>query len=429
MNTLKLDPQRLASGKVRLPGSKSMANRALLLSALASGTTRLRNMLDSDDTRYMRRALIQLGVGLREQTLDGELVIEVDGLGRLFQCSESQQLHLGNAGTAMRPLAAALAFSQGDYVLTGDKRMFERPIGPLIEALTAMGADIEYQQNEGYPPLLVHGQAFSGGSVCIDGSLSSQFITALLMVLPFNQVATHVTLTGELVSLPYIELTLAMMERFGVVVERISDREFMVPATGGYQSSGEFLIEGDASSASYFLAAAAIAGGTVRVEGTGQKSLQGDIAFASVLQQMGAKVTWGDDFIEVEKGRLEGGQFDLNAIPDAAMTIATTALFAAGATEIRNVYNWRLKETDRLAAMATELRKTGAEVEEGEDYLRIVPPTTIKHAQIATYDDHRMAMCFALLAFAPAGVEIEDPACCAKTYPDFFQDFAKICHL
>lgn len=431
METISLAPQSRADGSVRLPGSKSMANRALLLAALAKGTTKLRNMLDSDDTRHMRKALTALGVALDATEQDNELIIDVSGNVGLF-CgppNRSQTLHLGNAGTAMRPLASALAFSQGAFELTGDKRMCERPIGPLVDALQALGAQVSYQGQEGYPPLAIEGTAFDGHSVCIDGSLSSQFISALLMVLPFNSEPTHVTLTGDLVSLPYIQLTLAMMQSFGVTVEALSEREFMVPATGGYQSPGEFLIEGDASSASYFLAAGAIAGGTVRVLGAGRKSLQGDIAFSDVLAQMGANVRWGDDFVEVSKGRLSGGSFDLNSIPDAAMTIATTALFATGPTEIRNVYNWRLKETDRLTAMATELRKVGAKVEEGEDYLVIKPPAQLAHAVISTYDDHRMAMCFALLAFSPQGISIEDPDCCAKTYPQFFQDFAKICHI
>ena len=428
VDILSLDPRVRAEGKIRLPGSKSIANRALLLAALAEGDTLLRNMLDSDDTRHMREALISLGVTLNEHYRGGELQVSVEGLGGLFHARSSLALFLGNAGTAMRPLLAALAFSCGEFTLTGEPRMYERPIGPLVDALNQLGAGIEYLQHDGYPPLKVHGRLFDGGSVCIDGSLSSQYISALLMVLPFNNQSTHLTLIGELVSLPYIDLTLAMMAAFGVNVERISEREYIIPAAQKYRSPGDFLIEGDASSASYFLAAGAIAGGPVRVEGVGLKSLQGDKEFAKVLQQMGADITWGDDYIESRGGQLRGGIFDLNAIPDAAMTIATTALFAQGPTEIRNIYNWRLKETDRLSAMATELRKVGAKVVEGEDYLRIEPPQQIQHAQIATYNDHRMAMCFALVSFSEAGVSIEDPDCCSKTYPHFFTDFATICH-
>ena len=417
-----------AQGTIRLPGSKSIANRALLFAALSEGTTVLRNMLDSDDTRYMRNALKELGIAMTEQQVDGELQIKVTGGAGLFLQKQPCTLFLGNAGTAMRPLTAALAFSQGEYVLTGEPRMYERPIGPLVDGLEQLGAGIDFLQHEGYPPLKIHGRQFNGNSVCVDGSLSSQFISALLMVLPFNSQATHVTLTGDLVSLPYIELTIAMMACFGVQVEQLSQREYLVPGKQGYQSPGEYLIEGDASSASYFLAAGAIATGPVRVEGVGLKSLQGDIAFANILEQMGAHVTWGDTFIEVRGGQLRGGVFDLNAIPDAAMTIATTALFAEGPTEIRNIYNWRLKETDRLAAMATELRKVGAVVTEGEDYLRIEPPQQVNCAPIATYNDHRMAMCFALLAFQPQGISIVDPECCSKTYPNFFADMQSISH-
>lgn len=431
MDILTLPHYSHCAGRIRLPGSKSIANRALLLAALADGETRLHNLLDSDDTRHMRHALRLLDVRIEEPAVLADGVVRVSGQGGLFNIAQTDtplELFLGNAGTAMRPLAAVLAFSQGYFHLTGEPRMGERPIGPLVDALQQLGAEIEYLAAEGYPPLAVKGASFNGHHVCIDGSLSSQFISALFMVLPFNTQDTHVTLTGELVSLPYIELTLALMQRFGVDVKRLSAREFCVPGQTGYRSPGDFLVEGDASGASYFLAAAAIAGGTVRVEGTGRQSLQGDTAFADILQTMGAQVTWGDHFIEVTGAPLNGGVFDLNAIPDAAMTIATTALFAKGPTEIRNVYNWRLKETDRLSAMATELRKTGAGVVEGEDYLRIEPPENILPARIATYDDHRMAMCFALLAFAPSGVSIEDPDCCRKTYPDFFADFDSICY-
>lgn len=424
---LALEYSKHASGEVQLPGSKSIANRALLLAALAKGTTRLRNVLDSDDTRHMRTALRNLGVQFSETTTAAGVDVTVEGLGDGFR-ADRKQLFLGNAGTAMRPLCAVLAFSQGEFELTGEARMYERPIGPLVDALRQLGGQVEYAGEEGYPPLRIQGVKGQGNEVHIDGSLSSQFISALLMALPLRHEATQIHLTGELVSLPYIELTLRLMARFGVEVEKVSAREYAIHANSVYSSPGEFMVEGDASSASYFLAAAAIAGGTVRVNGTGSKSIQGDKAFAGVLQQMGAQVEWGDDYIQVTRGTLSGGDFDLNAIPDAAMTIATTALFASGPTRIRNVYNWRLKETDRLHAMATELRKTGAVVEESRDALHIVPPALIQRAHIATYDDHRMAMCFALLAFAPSGVVIEDPKCCSKTYPEFFSDFSHICH-
>lgn len=424
---LTLEHSKHASGEVQLPGSKSIANRALLLAALAQGTTHLRNLLDSDDTRHMRAALRALGVEFTETPTAAGIDVTVKGLGDRFR-ADQQQLFLGNAGTAMRPLCAVLTFSQGQFELTGDARMYERPIGPLVDALRQLGGKIEYAAVDGYPPLRIQGAEGEGSEVEIDGSLSSQFISALLMALPLRAQATRVYLTGDLVSLPYIELTLKLMARFGVDVEKLSAREYLVKADSVYTSPGDFMVEGDASSASYFLAAAAIAGGTVRVNGTGLRSIQGDKDFAGVLQQMGATVEWGDNYIAVTRGSLLGGDFDLNSIPDAAMTIATTALFADGPTIIRNVYNWRLKETDRLHAMATELRKTGALVEESRDSLHITPPSTIQRARIATYDDHRMAMCFALLTFAPSGVEIDDPYCCSKTYPEFFTDFSHICH-
>lgn len=425
---LALEYQARAAGTVDLPGSKSIANRALLLAALAEGETCLQSLLDSDDTRHMRNALRQLGMVFTEQKTAQGLQLRMQGQGSSFSVDNHSSLFLGNAGTAMRPLTAVLAASQGQFELTGEERMYERPIGPLVDALRLLGADIEYLKESGYPPLSIKGGALQGGRVVIDGSLSSQFVSALLMVLPFATQDTEVELTGDLVSLPYIQLTLDLMSRFGVQVQQLDTRHFRVPGNSSYLSPGDFVVEGDASSASYFLAAGAIAGGIVTVKGTGLASLQGDKAFAEVLEQMGARVEWGQNHISVSRGDLQGGSFDLNAIPDAAMTIATTALFAKGPTEIRNVYNWRLKETDRLQAMAAELRKTGAEVTEYNDGLRIVPPAVIQRARIATYNDHRMAMCFALLTFAPAGVDIEDAQCCDKTYPEFFQDFSRICH-
>lgn len=435
--TLAYRPQ--VRGAVHVPGSKSIANRALLLAALASGTTQLDNMLVSDDTARMREALTALGVvitstpNLDENTAQADAgPLHVTGLGGLPNSTSALSLFLGNAGTVMRPLAAILSASVGEFELTGEPRMYERPIGPLVDALRSIGADIEYQQSTGYPPLLIRGRKLPGGSLAIDGSMSSQYVSALLMLLPLLEGDTHLTLTGTIVSKPYIELTIAMMASFGARVEQLNEREFLIQGKQQYRSPGVYWIEGDASSASYFLAAGAIGKGPITVHGVGSDSLQGDKAFAEVLQAMGAEVTWAPRSITVQSGNegLRGGMFDLNHIPDAAMTIATAALFAEGSTEIRNVANWRLKETDRLHAMATELKKCGADVEEGDDWIRITPPVggvaALQHADIATYDDHRMAMCFALLRFAPCGVTILDPECCRKTYPDFFSDFSAI---
>lgn len=425
-DSLTLQPIALVDGTVNLPGSKSVSNRALLLAALAKGTTRLTNLLDSDDVRHMLNALQALGVHF---TLSADrTVCEVEGHGGALKAEGSLELFLGNAGTAMRPLAAALCLGSNDIVLTGEPRMKERPIGHLVDALRQGGADVEYVEQENYPPLRLKG-GFCGGEVGVDGSVSSQFLTALLMTAPLAQHDTRILIKGDLVSKPYIDITLNLMATFGVKVENEDYRAFHVRGQQQYQAPGEYLVEGDASSASYFLAAAAIKGGTVKVTGIGRNSMQGDIRFADVLEKMGASVEWGDDFIACTRGELNAIDLDMNHIPDAAMTIATAALFAKGTTVLRNIYNWRVKETDRLAAMATELRKVGAEVEEGHDFIRITPPAHIQFAEIGTYNDHRMAMCFSLVALSSTPVTILDPKCTAKTFPDYFEQLARISQL
>ncbi|MCC5873542.1 MAG: 3-phosphoshikimate 1-carboxyvinyltransferase [Gammaproteobacteria bacterium] len=423
MERLLLQPIASVQGTVRIPGSKSLSNRLLLLAALAEGDTRVEHLLDSDDVRRMLEALQALGVGL---TRDGDAAT-VKGVGGPIHAPHAEPLvlELGNAGTAVRPLTAALTLGQGRFQIQGDPRMHERPIGPLIEALRALGADIRHLEQDGYPPLAITGTGLDGGSVAIDGSLSSQFVSALMMAAPLARKPVTLLRRGELVSDPYIEITRRCMARFGIDVEWPEPRRLEIPR-GSYRSPGSIQVEGDASSASYFLAAAAIAGGPVRVLGVGTESMQGDVAFADVLETMGAKVTRGPDFIEVQQGELRGVDLDLNHIPDAAMTIATTALFATGRTRIRNVANWRVKETDRIEAMARELRKVGATVTEYADGLGITPPRQVRPASIHTYDDHRMAMCFALVALGGVPVTIEDPRCVNKTYPDFFRDFASL---
>lgn len=422
-DSLTLQPISRVDGTVNLPGSKSVSNRALLLAALAKGTTRLTNLLDSDDVKHMLNALTALGVSYTLS--DDRTVCEVTGNAGPLNASQPLSLFLGNAGTAMRPLAAALCLGEHDIELTGEPRMKERPIGHLVDALRQGGATIEYLENENYPPLRLRG-GFIGGDVSVDGSVSSQFLTALLMTAPLAQQDTCITIKGDLVSKPYIDITLNLMQCFGVDVENQGYQRFLIKGQQQYQSPGDYLVEGDASSASYFLAAAAIKGGTVRVTGIGRQSMQGDIRFADVLEKMGAAIEWGDDYIACTAGKLQAIDMDMNHIPDAAMTIATTALFAEGTTQLRNIYNWRVKETDRLSAMATELRKVGAEVEEGHDYIRITPPATLKHADIGTYNDHRMAMCFSLVALSDTPVTILDPGCTAKTFPDYFVQLAKI---
>lgn len=426
MERLKLFPIARVEGTVNLPGSKSVSNRALLLAALAQGTTRLTNLLDSDDIRHMLDALKQLGV--QYELSDDKTKCVVHGLGRAFSANEPLSLFLGNAGTAMRPLCAALCLGSGEFTLTGEPRMWERPIGHLVDALREAGADISYLKTDGYPPVFINGKGLWGGDVHIDGSVSSQFLTAFLMAAPMASGDTRIHIKGELVSKPYIDITLHIMKQFGVVIEHDNYQTFYITGNQTYVSPGDFLVEGDASSASYFLAAGAIKG-KVRVTGIGRDSIQGDIRFADVLEAMGAKITWGDDFIEAEHaGALQAVDMDMNHIPDAAMTIATAALFAEGTTRIHNIYNWRVKETDRLYAMATELKKLGVEVEEGEDYLVVNPAERLQEAEIATYNDHRIAMCFSLVALSDTPVIILDPGCTSKTFPDYFDKLDSISH-
>lgn len=426
MNQLRLEPIKKVSGTINIPGSKSISNRALLLATLAEGTTTLTNLLDSDDIRYMLASLKQLGVSYRLS--NNNTVCELDGLAGPLNASEAQTLFLGNAGTAMRPLCAALTLGQGDFTLTGEPRMEERPIGDLVDALRQLGAEVSYLKNDGFPPLSISSTGLNGGNVEIAGDLSSQFLTALLMVAPLAKDDVNIQIKGELVSKPYIDITLALMAQFGVKVQNNDYASFVIKAGQRYVSPGKVLVEGDASSASYFLAAGAIQGGEVKVTGVGKLSIQGDVKFADVLQQMGAEIEWGDDYIISRGAKLTAVDLDMNHIPDAAMTIATTALFATGTTHIRNIYNWRIKETDRLAAMATELRKVGAIVDEGHDYISVTPPAELNTAAIDTYNDHRMAMCFSMMAFADCGITINEPECTSKTFPDYFNQFNSLAH-
>ncbi|WP_196157035.1 3-phosphoshikimate 1-carboxyvinyltransferase [Reinekea sp. G2M2-21] len=425
METLALTKLNIAKGDVTIPGSKSLSNRILLLSALSQGTTVIDNLLDSDDIRHMLNALTQLGV--QYELSNDKTQCTVHGLAGALAQGQVETLFLGNAGTAMRPLAAALCAGQGEFVLTGEERMFERPIGDLIEAMRPLGIDVEYLGENGFPPLKIRAQSLHAAPVTIAGSISSQFLTALLMAAPLLGETLTIQVEGELVSKPYIDITIDVMKRFGVTVQNQNYQTFVIDSNQHYQSPGHILVEGDASSASYFLAAGAIGGGPVRVHGTGTASVQGDSQFARVLEKMGAKVTWSENWIEVSAdGPLHAVDMDMNHIPDAAMTIATTALFAKGTTRIRNIYNWRVKETDRIAAMAAELRKLGATVEEGHDYIAVTPPEKLTPAAIDTYNDHRIAMCFSLAAFGCEGIVINDPGCTAKTFPDYFDRFNTI---
>lgn len=434
MEHLTLGPFTRASGTVRLPGSKSISNRVLLLAALAEGETRVCDLLDSDDTRVMLQALRTLGVEWRQE--EGACVVR--GVGGKFP-NKAAELFMGNAGTAIRPLTAALALQGGSYKLSGVPRMHERPIGDLVDGLRQIGASVAYLGTEGYPPLQISPARIRiDAPIRVRGDVSSQFLTALLMALPLADApgdTIEIEVVGELISKPYVEITLNLLARFGIEIRREGWSRFILPARAAYRSPGEIFVEGDASSASYFLAAGAIGGGPLRVEGVGMASIQGDVKFAEALNRMGANVMAGANWIEVrgterDDGRLNGIELDCNHIPDAAMTLAVAALFAEGPTTLTNIASWRVKETDRISAMATELRKLGVEVEEGADYLKVTPPAQsawqTPAAGIDTYDDHRMAMCFSLAAFGPLPVRINEPGCVAKTFPDYFEVFGAV---
>ncbi|HQN64511.1 MAG TPA: 3-phosphoshikimate 1-carboxyvinyltransferase [Methylophilus sp.] len=430
MEQLTLQPVGRVEGNIKLPGSKSISNRTLLLAALGYGTTEINDLLVSDDTSRMLEALQALGVKLEKLS---ETDWRVHGCGASFpnkgSANEPVDLFLGNAGTAFRPLTAALALSGGYYYLHGVPRMHERPIGDLVDALKKSGANIEYKGNPGFPPLQIFpSEPVISNPIQIRGDVSSQFLTALLMALPLTSKQAEIEVVGELISKPYIEITLNLMAKFSVQVERRGWQRFIIPANSRYQNPREIAVEGDASSASYFLAAGAIAG-KLTVEGVSQDSIQGDIKFANALASMGASIGYGNNSCTASRpARLKGIDLDCNHIPDAAMTLAILALFAEGTTTLRNIASWRVKETDRLTAMATELRKVGAVVEEGTDYIKIIPPAALTpNAVIDTYDDHRMAMCFSLVCLGGVPVIINDPKCVAKTFPDYFEAFASIC--
>jgi 3-phosphoshikimate 1-carboxyvinyltransferase len=428
---LDLQPALHAKGVVRLPGSKSISNRTLLLAALAEGTAHIRDLLASDDTHVMLMALQKLGVKWEQKGESQDYVVH--GANGVFPTHQAD-LIMGNAGTAIRPLTAALAVMGGDYTLHGVSRMHERPIGDLVDALNAIGTHIEYTGEPGYPPLHIQRGRIHAQGMQVRGNVSSQFLTSLLMAAPLmaREQDVVIAVIGELISKPYIEITLNLMRRFGVEVQRDGWQSFTIAAGQRYIAPHTIHVEGDASSASYFLAAGAIAGGPVRVEGVGGDSIQGDVRFVEALRQMGASVTMGDNWIEAQSnGALRAIDADFNHIPDAAMTIAVAALYADGPSTLRNIGSWRVKETDRIAAMATELRKLGAVVEEGADYLRVIPPRQIQPAAIDTYDDHRMAMCFSLASLdgvlrKGGKVRINDPQCVAKTFPDYFDAFARV---
>jgi len=423
-----------ASGTVTLPGSKSISNRVLLLSALCQGTTVVHDLLDSDDTRVMLAALRQLGCGVDVQGT----TVTITGLGGQLKHHNAIEFFMGNAGTAMRPLTAALAVLGGDFTLKGVPRMHERPIGDLVDALRLLGCSIDYLGNDGFPPLHIGKPSLKlDAPIQVRGDVSSQFLTALLMALPLAATDRDIVIevVGELISKPYIDITLNLLARYGIAVKRDGWQRFTIPQGCSYQSPGSIHVEADASSASYFIGLGAIASGNgIRIQGVGADSIQGDIRFMDAATQMGAQITSGPNWLEINRGAwpLKGIELDCNHIPDAAMTLAVMALYADGPTTLRNIASWRVKETDRIVAMANECRKLGATVEEGQDWLRVhpLPQGQWKAASIHTYDDHRVAMCFSLVAFNAdqVPVRIEDPKCVAKTFPDYFEALFSVAH-
>ncbi|WMY95654.1 MAG: 3-phosphoshikimate 1-carboxyvinyltransferase [Arsenophonus sp.] len=419
MKSLTIQPISYVNGIIKLPGSKSISNRVLLLSALAKGETILSNLLDSTDIFYMLKALKILGV--EYQLLNNRKKCIIKGIGNFFNYKNGLEIFLGNAGTAIRSLTAVLSLSNNAIVLTGEPRMKRRPILHLIEALQQGGAQIEYLEKYGYPPIKIKGGFCGGENITLDCHISSQFLTAILIAAPLASHHSIIKIKGNLVSKPYIDITLRLMRDFGVEVENECYYKFYIKSQQKYISPGKYIIEGDASTASYFLAAAAIKGGIVRVTGVGKNSLQGDIKFACLLKKMGAHVVLGRNFIECKRNTLIGIDMDLNEIPDAAMTIAILGIFADGETVIRNIYNWRVKESDRLSAMAFELRKLGVQVKEGYNYIRILSPKKLNYAKIMTYNDHRIAMCFSLIALSNTAVTLLNPDCVNKTVPNYFQ--------
>ncbi|CAL4321156.1 3-phosphoshikimate 1-carboxyvinyltransferase [Buchnera aphidicola (Pterocallis alni)] len=425
LNYLTLDPVSSIYGNIHLPGSKSISNRLLLISAIATGKTYLKNLLYSDDVQCMLYALKSLGINYVINWDKKTCVIQ--GNKNIFDNNNKLSLFLGNAGTAMRPLTAVLALQKREIVLTGDSRMQERPIKDLVDSLRQGGSNIKYMNKKYFPPICVKG-GFVGGDIEINSNISSQFLTSLLIAAPLAKFNTNIVIKNDLTSKPYVDMTLKIIKDFGVYIKNNNYKSFFIPGNQQYVSPGKYFIEGDASSASYFLAAAAIKGKSICIHGINKNSIQGDIKFLDVLEMMGAKIVWGENCVTCYKGILKHVYLDGNNIPDAAMTVAILALFANDTSKIYNIYNWRVKETDRLHAMSTELKKIGSIVQEGKDYLYINPPKKFFHSHINTYNDHRMAMCFSLLSLSGTPITIKNPNCVAKTFPKYFTELLKVSH-
>ncbi|ABJ90663.1 3-phosphoshikimate 1-carboxyvinyltransferase [Buchnera aphidicola] len=425
-DSLTLKPVDYIQGKINIPGSKSISNRVLLLSALSNGKTILKNLLYSDDIKYMLKALLKLGIFYKLDKKKSKCTIY--GISDAFSVKNKIKLFLGNAGTAMRPLLAILSLKKNKIILTGEKRMKERPIHHLVDSLRQGGANITYKNKKKFPPLYIKG-GFKGGKIFIDGSISSQFLSSLLMAAPLAELDTEIIVKNQLVSKPYINLTINLMEKFGISVSILNDyKHFYIKGNQKYISPKKYYIESDLSSATYFLAAAAIKGGSIQINGIQKKSIQGDINFIKILKQMGVSIQWKKNSVICKKNKLLGITVDCNHIPDAAMTIAILGVFSKKKVYIKNIYNWRVKETDRIYAMSTELKKIGARVITGKDYIKVYPVKNFIHAKINTYNDHRIAMCFSLISLSGTSVTLLNPKCVNKTFPSFFKNFYSICH-
>lgn len=423
---LKIESIKSISGVVNLPGSKSISNRAILLSAVSNGTTILKNILNSDDVNHMLLALKEIGIFYK--LYDNNYTCVIKGQKNCFFNKKEKKLFLGNAGTAMRPLLSMLSLGKNNIILTGNSRMQERPIGHLVDALRQGGSDIHYLKNEYYPPVHIKG-GFIGGEIKINGSISSQFLSSIIMAAPIAKNDTVITVKGDLVSKPYIKMTIKLMEVFGITLKVSNNyKNFYIVGNQSYISPEEYYIESDLSSATYFLAAAAIKGGSVEIKGIRKNSIQGDLYFINILEKMGVLINWKSNSIICTRSKLIGLEIDCNDIPDAAMTLAMLGLFTKKEMFIKNIYNWRVKETDRISAMSNELKKIGASVKEGYDYIIVSSPKNFISSTLNTYDDHRIAMCFSLIALSGVAVTILNPDCVKKTFPEYFKIFFSICH-
>ena len=426
MNEIKLKASKQVRGCIKLPGSKSITNRVLLMAALGSGVTKLIDPLRSEDTDQMINALIKLGVSVKEVN-DDKNIIEIKGAEHNFP-NKNTNLFLGNSGTTFRPLAAVLAMMRGDYYLSGIERMHERPIKDLVDALEQMGSSIQYEKNHGYPPITINNSSIEiSEPIQIKGDISSQYLTALLIAGPISNNEFNIEVIGDLISKPYIDITLKLLTKFNIFYNNDNWRLFSLKKDSVYRNPTKIFVEGDASSASYFFAAASLAG-SIEIKGINKDSIQGDLKFLDIISKMGAKIEYKSDSIQVSKAsNLKGLEIDCIEIPDAAMTLAIMAVFADKPTKLKNIGSWRVKETDRILAMDNELTKMGVEVSTTHDSMTIFPQKQLNdNISIETYNDHRIAMCFSLFCLKNLNITIQDPNCVNKTYPDYFKDLKSV---